>query len=291
MSSSTRTDNWAIGHGTESAKPRLRFLSRPRLLLGTVLLISIISVAVFAGWVAPYDPIVQSLPDRLQSPSVNHWFGTDKVGRDVLSRVIYGSRISLVVGLGTVFLAGTIGVTIGLAGGYYGGWIEMILMRLTDVQLAFPVVLLAIVVVGFMGASTQNLVLVLATAGWVDYSRVLYARTLSLKEREFVIAARCIGATDTAIIFRHILSNVWSPIVVVSTFQMARMILAEAALTFLGLGVQPPAPSWGAMLSDGRDLLVTAPWLAIFPGLAIVLTVFVINLVGDGLQRVLSGMQ
>ena len=206
------------------------------------------------------------------------------LGRDVASRLLYGARVSLIVGLAAVVVGGLLGVVLGLLSGYYRGFTDDALMRLGDVQLAFPVLVLAVAVLAVLGASLANVILVLGVTGWITYARIVRGETLSLRQREFVEAARALGATDGYLIRRHILPNVLPPVTVVATFSVARTIIAEASLSFLGLGIPPPAPSWGAMLDEGRNYITTGWWLALFPGLAILLLVLGINLVGDWLR-------
>jgi len=217
-----------------------------------------------------------------------HPLGTDTLGRDVVSRLLYGARVSLSVGFSAVILAGTLGVALGLVSGYYGGRLDDALMRLGDVQLAFPALVLAIAVLAVVGSGLGNVVLVLGVTGWVTYARIARGETLSLRHREFVEGARALGARDTAILWRHVLPNVLPSITVVATFSVARTIIAEASLSFLGLGIPPPAPSWGAMLDEGRNYLTTGWWLALFPGLAILAVVLGINVVGDWLRDTLD---
>ena len=205
-----------------------------------------------------------------------------------MSRLLYGARVSLLVGFAAVLVAGAVGVALGLVAGYYGGRLDDLLMRVGDVQLAFPVLVLAIAVLSVLGASLGNVIVVLGVTGWVTYARIARAETLSLRQRDFVEGARALGARDGAILWRHILPNVLPPITVVATFSVARTIIAEASLSFLGLGIPPPAPSWGAMLDEGRNYLTTGWWLALFPGLAILLLVLGINLVGDWLRDALD---
>jgi peptide/nickel transport system permease protein len=205
-----------------------------------------------------------------------------------VSRLLYGARVSLLVGFAAVLVAGAVGVALGLVAGYYGGRLDDLLMRVGDVQLAFPVLVLAIAVLSVLGASLGNVIVVLGVTGWVTYARIARAETLSLRQRDFVEGARALGARDGAILWRHILPNVLPPITVVATFSVARTIIAEASLSFLGLGIPPPAPSWGAMLDEGRNYLTTGWWLALFPGLAILLLVLGINLVGDWLRDALD---
>jgi peptide/nickel transport system permease protein len=247
-----------------------------------------------APLLSPADPLHTSLLDRLTPPmwvdggTPRHPLGTDTLGRDVLSRLLYGARVSLIVGLSVVLIAGVLGVVLGLVSGYYGGRVDDGLMRLGDIQLAFPILVLAIAILAVLGASLVNVILVLGVSGWVTYARIVRGETLSLKQREFVEAARGIGAPDHVILWRHILPSVLPPVTVVATFSVARVIIAEASLSFLGLGVPPPTPSWGAMLDEGRNYITTGWWLAMFPGLAIFLLVLGINLVGDWLRDVLD---
>ena len=251
-------------------------------------------LAVLAPALAPADPARNDLLARLTPPAWmdggrwDHPLGTDTLGRDVVSRLLYGARVSLVVGFSAVILAGALGVTLGLVSGYYGGRLDDLLMRLGDVQLAFPALVLAIAVLAVVGSGLGNVVLVLGVTGWVTYARIARGETLSLRHREFVEGARALGARDTAILWRHVLPNVLPSITVVATFSVARTIIAEASLSFLGLGIPPPAPSWGAMLDEGRNYLTTGWWLALFPGLAILAVVLGINVVGDWLRDTLD---
>src|SRR3989442_1228061 len=230
---------------------------------------------------APGDPIKNSLLDRLTPPTWGreHPLGTDTLGRDVASRLLHGARVSLVVGFSAVLLAGVVGVGLGLVSGWYRGWLDDLLMRLGDVQLAFPVLVLAVAVLAVLGASVMNLILVLGVTGWITYARIVRGEVLTLRERDFVAAARALGADDAWILRRHLLPNVLPPITVVATFSVARTIIAEASLSFLGLGIPAPEPSWGAMLDEGRNYITTGWWLALFPRLAILVLVLGINLV------------
>jgi peptide/nickel transport system permease protein len=252
------------------------------------------AAAIFAPLLSPADPIKNDLLERLTPPmwsaggSAAHPLGTDTLGRDVLSRLLYGARVSLVVGFVTVIAAGAAGVALGVLGGFYGGWLDDVLMRTGDVQLAFPVLLLGVAMLSVLGPGLGNLILVLALSGWITYARIVRGETLSLRQREFVEAARALGALDGRLIWRHVLPNVWAPIAVVATFSVARTIIAEASLSFLGLGVPAPTPSWGAMLDEGRNYITTGWWLALFPGTAILVVVLVINLIGDWLRDVLD---
>jgi peptide/nickel transport system permease protein len=261
---------------------------------GAVVVLAAVLLATFAPTLSPGDPIKNSLLDRLTPPmwaaggDAKHPLGTDTLGRDVASRLLHGARVSLVVGFSAVLVAGVLGVTLGLLSGWYRGWLDDLLMRLGDVQLAFPVLVLAVAVLAVLGASLGNLIVVLGVTGWITYARIVRGEVLTLRERDFVAAARALGAHDWWILRRHLLPNVLPPITVVATFSVARTIIAEASLSFLGLGIPAPQPSWGAMLDEGRNYITTGWWLALFPGLAILLLVLGINLVGDWLRDVLD---
>ena len=263
-------------------------------LAGLGVIAAAVVVAAFAPALAPSDPVKNRLLDRLTPPmwaqggSARYPLGTDTLGRDVLSRLLHGARISLIVGLAAVLVAGVVGVGLGLVAGYRGGWADDLLMRLGDIQLAFPVLLLGVAVIAVLGASLANMILVLGASGWVTYARIARGETLSLKERDFVAAARALGAPASHVVARHLLPNVLPSLMVVTTFSVARTIIAEASLSFLGLGLPPPAPSWGAMLDEGRNYITTGWWLALFPGLAILLLVLAINLCGDWLRDALD---
>jgi peptide/nickel transport system permease protein len=263
-------------------------------LAGLGVIAAAVVVAAFAPALAPSDPVKNRLLDRLTPPmwaqggSARHPLGTDTLGRDVLSRLLHGARVSLVVGLAAVLVAGVVGVGLGFVAGYRGGWADDLLMRLGDIQLAFPVLLLGVAVIVVLGASQVNMILVLGASGWVTYARIARGETLSLKERDFVAAARALGAPAPHVVARHLLPNVLPPLMVVTTFSVARTIIAEASLSFLGLGLPPPTPSWGAMLDEGRNYITTGWWLALFPGLAILVLVLAINLCGDWLRDVLD---
>ena len=258
--------------------------------VGAALLVLMIGVALAAPLVAPYSFGQMSLENRLKPPnwlsggSSTHLLGTDPLGRDMLSRVIWGARTSLGIAGISVLVAMVVGVIMGLLSGYYGGWLDGLVMRLADIQLSFPYLLLAIAVMALLKPTLANLILVLALRSWVVYARTVRGSVLVAKQREFVEATAALGATDRWIITRHITPNVMAPIIVISSFQLAELIIAESSLSFLGLGVQPPTPSWGGMLSQGREYLTSAWWLGVFPGLAIILTVLGINLFGDALR-------
>ncbi len=260
---------------------------RPTGFVGLVVLAVILGAALLAPWIAPFDPGDQDVARRL-IPPFQHGspfvLGTDHIGRDVLSRLIHGARIAWLIGAAAVLLSGTVGVTLGLVTGYYGGVVDDVVGWDGNTELAFPFILLAVVVAAAVGAGLGKLVLVLTIVSWVVYARVVRAETLVQREQEFVQAARALGASSARILLRHVLPNVVSPLIVIATFEFSRMIISEASLSFLGLGVRPGAPSWGAMLADGRQYLATAWWVATFPGLGITVTVLAINLVGDWLR-------
>jgi peptide/nickel transport system permease protein len=260
--------------------------------LGVLTLVVIIAIS--APWLAPHDPTLIDVVERLKPPmwapdgSEEYVLGTDPLGRDVLSRLIYGSRVSLAVGLAVVAISGTVGVVLGLIAGYVGGWVDDIIMRLVDIQLSFPFLLLAIAFLAVLGPGLGNLILVLAIWGWVPYARVVRGETLKLREEEFILAARALGVQPGRIVFRHILPNTWAAIIVIASLSVASTILAEASLSFLGLGVKPSVPTWGGMLADGRQHITQAWWIVTFPGLAIMLTVLCINIFGDWLRDFLD---
>ncbi|RKJ62697.1 ABC transporter permease [Butyricicoccus sp. 1XD8-22] len=262
--------------------------------VGLLIVLLVVFVAIFAPFLAPYDP-AQINPTKMLKPPIwlegsdpNHLLGTDNLGRDILSRIIYGSQVSLLVGISAVVLAGIIGIIVGLVSGFYGRWVDMILMRLVDSFLAIPNVLFALVFLAIFDSSVSTLIVVIGITNWVAYARVVRGETLSIKEREFVKAARTIGVKNYIIIIRHILPNVMSSFIVISTLSIASTILLEASLSFLGLGIQPPVVSWGGILSDGRDYLATSWWLATLPGVAITITVLGIIFLGDWLRDVLD---
>ncbi len=250
---------------------------------GLILTVLLVIVAIAAPLFAPYDPDVQDTSRRLEAPSRSHPLGLDDLGRDVLSRIVFGARVSLRVGFSVVIIASLIGVTLGAISGYFGGWTDTLIMRLTDILLAFPGILLAIALVAVLGPSLNNVILALATIGWVGYARLVRGQVLKVREMEYVTAAKALGAKSPRVIIRHVLPNVINPVIVMATLGLAGAILSEAALSFLGLGVQPPTPSWGAMLTAGRRYLGLANHLAIFPGAAIMAAVMGLNFLGDGL--------
>lgn len=257
--------------------------------VGVVLILIFLIFALFAPWIAPQDPAAIDLPGRVNLPSRAHWFGTDELGRDILSRVIYGARISMLVGASVVATSLALGLIIGSIAGYYGGVIDRFFnVVVMNAFLSFPGILLAIAFVAFRGPGIFNLVLALSIGGWVGYARLVRGQVLAAREREFVEAARALGASDLRIIMRHILPNIIQPVVVQSAIGMAGAILAEATMSFLGLGVPPPTASWGTMLNDGRAHLFDAPHLVLFPALAVMLAVLSFNFIGDALRDYLD---
>jgi peptide/nickel transport system permease protein len=256
---------------------------------GVVLVVIFVVFALFAPWIAPQDPAHIDLPNRLETPSSAHWCGTDELGRDILSRLIYGSRISMLVGSCVVAASLALGLIIGSVAGYYGGGIDRFVnVVLMNAFMSFPGILLAIALVAFRGPGIFNLVLALSLGGWVGYARLVRGQVLAGREREFVEAARALGASDLRIIVRHILPNIIQPVIVQAAIGMAGAILAEATMSFLGLGVPPPTASWGAMLNDGRSHLFDAPHLVLFPALAVMLAVLSFNFIGDALRDYLD---
>lgn len=273
----------------------LRDLLRNRAALtGLGILVLVAGAAILAPLVSPHDPLLQEVASRLKPPGwaadggPRYLLGTDQLGRDILSRLIYGARISLIIGLSAVLLAGSLGTLMGLVAGYRGGRVDDLCMRLTDTMLAMPFILLALAVIAVLGSSLRNIIIVLGATSWVSYARVVRAEVLTLRTREFVSAAQALGGGGPRIVFRHLLPNVLTPVIVIATLEVARMIILESALSFLGLGVQPPTPTWGGMLADGRAYLSTAWWFATVPGLCIMLSVLGINLLGDWLRDVLD---
>lgn len=255
--------------------------------LGLVVLCAAVLSAIFAPLIAPYDPGTQS-QEILLTPSLRHWLGTDDLGRDLASRIIYGSRVSLAVGVVTVALATSFGVLLGLGSGYYGGWVDMLVMRYIDLQWAFPNFIIAVGLVAIFGTGLENVIVAITLAFLDDFARITRGSVLAIREEDYVSAARGLGASDIRIMVRHILPNAVSPIIVQATVSVSVAILAEAGLSFLGLGVNPTTPTWGLILNDARDFFTSAWWLGIFPGLAIMLIVLSINFVGDGLRDLLD---
>jgi peptide/nickel transport system permease protein len=270
----------------EIARELREFLRRSSLgRWGFALTLLLLIVALAAPWLAPYDPVAQNLPARLMAPSAAHWMGTDELGRDILSRIIFGTRVSMLVSVSVVFGAGIIGLAIGAVAGYFGGWFDnLINIVLINAFLSFPGILLAIAFAAFLGPGLDKVILALVVTGWAGYARLARAQVLQAKEMEYVLAARSLGASHTRILIRHLLPNILQPLLVQGTIAMAGAILAESTLSFLGVGVLAPMPSWGAMLNDARGHLFDAPHLVIFPALAVMTAVMAFNLLGDALR-------
>jgi peptide/nickel transport system permease protein len=264
-------------------------LHRPKALFGLAILVLVLFCAAFGDLISPYDPYKQSLRERHEAPSISlsepsHLFGTDHVGRDVLSRVIHGARISVIVGIGAVLVSAAIGMLIGLVAGYYGGLAGALLMRVADIKLAMPMILFAIAWIAFFGGGLLSVIVIIGLWGWVPYARYSRSIVLTLRESLFVEASVALGASNGSILFRHVAPNLVGPLIVIATLQLGEAVLLESALSFLGLGVQPPTPTWGSMVSDGRNYVDTAWWTVTFPGLAITLFVLGASFLGDALR-------
>lgn len=253
-------------------------------LFGLIVVVILVVLAIFAPYVTPYDPYEIDLNNRFSKPSLNHWFGTDMFGRDLFTRVIYGARISLAIGLIPSLIAVSIGAVLGVISGYVGGRLGYWVMRMADVVMAFPSLLLAIVVMYTLGATLFNLFIALSVVGWAGAARVVRSQTLSIREKEFIEAAKAIGVKDFKIMAKHVFPNCLPSLMVLFTMSIPDAILSEASLSFLGVGAQPPTPSWGLLVSNGKEFLFSAPWVAILPGLAILITVLAFNFIGDGLR-------
>ncbi len=264
------------------------FFSRGVVVFGVVAILLVVLAAILAPVVSPYDPYAQSLDSVLQPPSLNHLLGSDSLGRDTLSRIIFGTRITLLVGVGTVLIAASLGTIIGLIAGYFGGWTFTIIMRFTDGIMAVPPLLLSLVVAALLGTGVRGVMIAVSFSLFPGYIRLICGQVLSVKENEYVMAARSVGVGGTGIMFRHILPNCLSPLIVQMTMMMGLAIIFEATLSFLGLGIKPPAAAWGSMVYDGYKYLVMRPILSIAPGAAIGLVVFAFNMIGDGLRDALD---
>lgn len=272
------------------------YFRSPAAVIAVLFLLLLIVTGIFAEDLSPYDQSRQTLRERMKPPLTVteegvHLLGTDALGRDIFSRVIWGSRVSIIVGVTSVLVAGTIGVILGLLAGYFGGFIDSLIMRITDVQLSIPFLIFALAVVAVLGSGLTNIIIVLGITGWVNYARIVRGETLRVREEEFIQVATVIGASPTRIIFKHILPNVMSSIIVMASLQVARMILMESSLSYLGLGVPVEITTWGRMVAEGRDYLAIAPWISSIPGLFIFLTVIGINVAGDRLRDILDPKQ
>ena len=269
----------------------VRPLLKPKIVLGGAIVLALVVAGALAPWIAPYNPNAQDLGLALKPPQwlfAPHVLGTDAVGRDILSRLFYGARISLVIAVMVVVISGVVGVGLGAVSGYFAGMVDFAIQKFVEVIWAFPPLLLAIAIMAFLGQGLENLILALVAQRWISYCRVSRGQALSMRSREFVEAARALGASNARIILRHIIPNLFQSAVVIGTFAMASAIISEASLSFLGLGVPPEIPTWGSMLADGRTYISTSWWLALFPGLCIFFTVLGINLLGDGLRDLLD---
>ena len=264
------------------------FWSRGVVRFGTVIIVLLVLIAILAPLLAPYDPVKISLSERLQNPTLKHWLGTDNFGRDNLSRLIYGARLSLYIGLLSVGAASLVGMILGSVAAYYGGWINAVIMRFIDALMSIPVVVLAMVVAALLGGGVGNVILALGISQMPQYARLMAGQVLSVKENDYILAVRSLGANDFRILLSHLFVNSVAPLIVQFTLTLGGTILAEASLSFLGIGIQAPTPAWGAMISNGREYLLEHPILSIAPGAAIMLVVFAFNMVGDGLRDALD---
>ncbi len=266
----------------------LAFRRNPAAMAGLVIVVALLVVAAFAPLIAPHDPLAQTLANRLKPPSGAHWFGTDSLGRDIFSRIVYGTRVTLVIVMLVVITVGPIGLLIGCAAGYLGGWVDTVLMRITDVFLAFPRLVLALAFVAALGPGLENAVIAIAFTAWPPYARVARAETLIIRKADYISAVRLQGASQWRIVWRHVVPMCMPSLIVRTTLDMAGIILTAAGLGFLGLGAQPPIPEWGAMISAGREQIFDQWWVATFPGLAICVVALGFNLLGDGLRDVMD---
>jgi peptide/nickel transport system permease protein len=264
------------------------FLNRGVVVFGIIIILLFIIAAVFAPWLAPYDPAKIDMNNTLLQPSKAHWLGTDALGRDVLSRTMYGTQTSLLIGFFVVVLGSIVGMALGLIAGYFGGWIYSIIMRLIDTLMAFPMLILALLVASLLGSGLRNVIMALAFTMVPAYARLMCGQVMSVKENDYILAGRSMGASHTRLMLRHLAPNCFPPLIVMMTMMLGTTILAEAGLSFIGIGVQPPTATWGNMVNDGRQFLLTNPLLSFSPGLAIMLVVYAFNMVGDGLRDALD---
>jgi peptide/nickel transport system permease protein len=264
------------------------FLGRGVVIFGLIVLLFFIIITIFAPVLAPYDPYEIDVGNALLQPSIQHLLGTDAVGRDILSRIIFGSRTSLFIGISVVGISTIVGVVLGITAGYYGGWIYTIIMRLIDAYMAFPMIILALMVSSLLGGGIKNVIIALTVAMMPGYARLICGQALHIKENDYILAERSFGASSSRIMFRHIIPNCFSPLIVMVTMMLGSVILAEAGLSFLGVGITPPTAAWGSMVNEGRPYLLTQPALSFAPGIAIMLVVFAFNMVGDGLRDALD---
>lgn len=262
-----------------------RLINNPFGLMGFLVILSVCIVGIFAPLIAPFNPVETDLAKKLLPPMTQgHLLGTDQLGRDILSRIIYGTRISLIIGITTVFFAGLIGMSVGVLAGYFRGWVDVMLMRIVDVQLSFPFILLVLIINAVLGTGLKNIMLSLIVVGWVSYARVIRSEVLAIREKEFIHSCFATGVPRWEIIVKHIVPNLFTPLIVLASLQVSTFIIAEASVSFLGFGVQPPTPAWGNMLNEGKNYILSAWWLITFPGIALVITTLGINLFGDWLR-------
>lgn len=273
---------------TQRQRTWRRFASHKGALIGVGIVAILVIVALTAQWIAPYNPNETNLRLRGDGPSGQHWFGNDDIGRDILSRIMYGARVALMVGIISTTIAVSIGVLVGSMAGYFGGWVDAVLSRLIDTLMAFPILALLLTLSALLGPSLRNVIIIVGVTFWASYARVIRAEVLSLRERDYVLAARASGASDRRIILQHIVPNAIGPVIILASLAIGGVIIFESALSFLGMGISRPTPSWGTMLSDGREHIRNYPHIAIAPGLAISFTVLAFNLIGDGLRDALD---
>jgi peptide/nickel transport system permease protein len=264
------------------------FFGRPLVIFGMTIIVFFVLMAIFAPWLSPYSPIKSNLEVSLIGPNASHWLGTDIQGRDTLSRIIYGSRVSLLIGITVVFSACLLGMMLGTLAGFYGGWIDALIMRIMDALMAFPMMILALMIASLLGSGILNVIIALGVASIPGYARVMYALVLSVKETDYAMASRSQGASGMRIMVHHIFPNCLSPVIVMITMMLGGVILAEAGLSFLGIGIKPPTAAWGSMVNDGSKYLLSNPIISFAPGIAIMLVVFSFNMVGDGLRDALD---
>ena len=264
------------------------FFGRGLVIFGSVVILFLIITAFLAPFFAPYDPYAQDLEIRLEKPSTAHWLGTDTIGRDTLSRVIFGTRTSLLIGLVAIGFAASIGMTLGLIAGFYGGWVYNVIMRIIDAIMAFPMMLLALIIAALLGGGIVNVIIALSVSMMPSYARLMSAQVMSIKQADYILAEKSLGSNSFRIMLRHIFPNCLPPLIVLVTMMLGATILAEAGLSFLGVGIKPPTAAWGAMVSEGREYLMSDPVLSIAPGAAIMLVVFAFNMAGDGLRDALD---
>jgi peptide/nickel transport system permease protein len=273
---------------TQRQRTWRRFAQHKGALVGVFIVVLLITLALTAQWIAPYDPNKTNLRLRGAPPSMAHPFGNDDIGRDILSRIMYGARVALLVGITSTSIAVTIGVIVGATAGYFGGWVDFLLSRLIDTLMAFPILALLLTLSAVLGPSLRNVIIIVGVTFWASYARVIRAEVLSLRERDYVLAARASGASDKRVILQHIVPNAIGPVIILASLAVGGVIIFESALSFLGMGISRPTPSWGTMLSDGRDHIRNYPHIAMAPGMAIALTVLAFNLIGDGLRDALD---